>query len=81
MILLLLFLGPCTKLARRGVPNLRRGHLPLALAVVFLPLLSINTVLVILVWNVSRLHRRLGARRLSFWGCVVFGAVLMCLGL
>ena len=43
--------------------------------VTFLISLVLCTVTVYLVWNVSHLHRPLGAGPLSFWQCVAAGFV------
>jgi ABC-type sulfate transport system permease component len=81
IILLLLFLRPHLRSLRCALPEPRRWHLVLILLTPLVVILMFNTGLVALVWNRFGLHRLVRARRLSFRGCVIAGAILMCLGL
>jgi hypothetical protein len=52
----------------------------IAIAVLVLAVLTFNSVVIALVWNVVGIHSVLGAGTLSLSQCVVVGALLMCLG-
>jgi hypothetical protein len=52
----------------------------IVIAVLLLGVLTFNTVVIALVWNVIGIHSVLGAGTLSLAQCVVVGALLMCLG-
>ena len=81
MFLLPMFLHPHLQSLRRALSEPRRWHLLLILVAPLVVILTINTGLVALVWNRLGVHRRLHAQPLSFRGCVIAGAILMCLGL
>jgi hypothetical protein len=80
LMIVLLFVGPCVEFLRSAFPKPRRRHLWL---LPFAPLLlgaAINAGVIALIWNRLGLHRLLGARSLSPRGCLIAGAILLCLG-